>query len=119
MNSVERQREGKKMFWLSFCDSNRLKGAQFLGAAVVEVTAEEADEAAVDVMLWYPFAQPDSEWIVAAVTKAHRLGCNPGGEVTSIEVPQNMNLAGYEFSVLMDRATIERIDRERTACACH
>ena len=110
---VEQKRDGSKVFWLSFYDADRPKGEQFLGACVVDVTAEEADAAALEVALKFPFAQPDSEWIAAATMKAHRLGCNPGGEVATMEVsPDNPNLSRYTFGVLMDRATVERIDRE-------
>lgn len=83
---VEQKREGRKVFWMSFCDPDRPKGSQFLGACLVDVTAEEADAAAIEVMLRFPFAQSDAEWIAAATSKAHRLGCNPGGEIASMEV---------------------------------
>jgi len=107
------KREGRKVFWLSFCDGARHKGQQFLGACIVEVTAAEADEAAIDVMLMFPLAQPGAEWIAAASRKAHRLGCNPGGEMASMEIePDHPNLERYEFGVLMDRATVERIDAD-------
>ena len=102
-----------KTFWLSFCDVTRPKGQQFLGACLIEVTAEEALAAALDLLLRFPMAQPDAEWIGAASTKAWRLGCNPGGEMASAEIPPaNPMLAHYERGVLMDRATIERIDAE-------
>ena len=108
----------RKVFWLSFCDGDKPKGEQFLGACVIEVTAEEADEAAVDVMLRFPFAQPGSEWLAAATRKAHRHGCNPGGEVASMEVdPSNPRLSRYVYGVLMDRATVESIDRELESAA--
>ena len=113
LSCTVKKREGRKVFWLSFCDSDRPKGQQFLGAAVIDVTAEEADEAAIEVMLRFPFAQPDAEWIAAAIKKAHRLGCNPGGEVATMELPpDHPNLSRYTLGVLMDRATIERIDRD-------
>ena len=111
-NCKEVKREGQKVFWLSFCDADRPKGQQFLGACVVEVTAEEADEAAFDVLLRFPLAQTGSEWIAAAMSKSHRLGCNPGGEVASMEIePDNPNLSRYTLGVLMDRATIAALDR--------
>lgn len=104
--------EGVKTFWLSFCDSERPKGQQFLGACIVDVTAADADEAAVFIALRFPLAQPDSEWIGAASWKAHRLGCNPGGEMASLEIPLgHLMLKRYQRGVLMDRATVERIDR--------
>jgi hypothetical protein len=110
---VASKREGSKVFWLSFCDGTRPKGEQFLGVCLIEVSAAEADDAAVDVMLRFPLAQPGSEWLAAATRKAHQLGCNPGGEVACQEMPVgHPNLSRYQFGVLMDRATCERIDRE-------
>lgn len=110
---IEKKREGVKTFWMSFCDNGRPKGQQFLGACLIDVTAEEADEAAIDVLLRFPFAQPDAEWIAAATTKAHLLGCNPGGEIATREIPHDHPmLTHYERGVLMSKATIERIDAE-------
>ena len=102
-----------RAFWLSFCDTARPTGQRFLGACVVEVVAVEADEAASEVSLRFPFAQPDAEWVAAALKKAHRLGCNPGGEVSFHEIPADHSiLAHYPVGVLMDRATLERIDKQ-------
>ncbi len=102
----------RKVFWLSFCDGKRPKGQQFLGACVIEVTAEEAFEAAIEVALRFPLAQEGAEWIAAATKKAWALGCNPGGEIATAEMPpDHPNLSRYQFGVLMDRATIEGIDR--------
>lgn len=50
------------LFYLSFCDVNKPKGQQFLGATIV--AADDAME---------------------AVAKSHRLGINPGGEVAIVE----------------------------------
>lgn len=76
-----------KTFWLSFCDDERPKGEQFLGVAVVDVTEEDAADAFGDLSLRFPHAQPGAEWLAAAVRKAHETGCNPGGEVMSMEMP--------------------------------
>lgn len=115
---AEPTRPDRKVFWLSFTDATRPKGQQFLGACLLDVTAAEAEDAAIDVLLRFPFAQPGAEWIGAVVKKAHRLGCNPGGEVASVEVPpDHPMLAHYQFGVLMDRATVERIDGDIDATA--
>ena len=53
------------IFWLSFCDRDRPKGKQFLGVALVEANN-----------------LPD------AITATWERGCNPGGEVLSLEVPE-------------------------------
>jgi hypothetical protein len=103
----------RKVFWLSFCDSERPKGQQFLGACIVEVTAADAEEAFYRLALDFPLAQPGAEWIAAACGKAHALKCNPGGEMASMELPaDHPNLERYQFGVLMDRDTIERLDAE-------
>lgn len=73
-----------KTYWLSFVDADRPEGARWLGAAIVQVTAAEAQA-------WLsrlpPSAQPGAEWIAAALRSAHQHGCNPGGEVGSVELP--------------------------------
>jgi len=101
----------RRVFWLSFCDGDRPEGQQFLGACVIEVTEEDATAAAVDVAAWFPRAVADAEWVAAATRKAWQLGCNPGGEIATAELPaDHPALAYYQRGVLMDRATIEHID---------
>lgn len=110
-NCSKKPRADRKVFWLSFCDGKRPKGQQFLGACVVEVTGDEAEAALIEVLLRFPLAQPGSEWIAAASRKAHQLGCNPGGEMASMEIPVDYpHLARYPQGVLMDRATIEALE---------
>ena len=100
-----------KTFWLSFCDNELPKGQQLLGACIIDVTEADAEMAVMEVAQRFPLAQPDAEWIAAALRKAHELGCNPGGEVATLEIPiDHPMLALYPRGVLMDRATIERID---------
>jgi len=62
----------KRTFWLSFADEKRPKGSQFLGVCIVDV---EADDAEVGVML--------------AVGKSWLEGCNPGGQSSAVELPQD------------------------------
>lgn len=47
------------LFWLSFCDPDKEPGSQFLGVVIVE-----------------------GDNSIDAVRQAHKLGCNPGGEVS-------------------------------------
>ena len=75
-----------RTLWLSFCDGAKPAGQQFLGVCVVDVTPEEADEALIDVLFRFPLAEPGAQWIAAAVKKAHRAGCNPGGEVATADI---------------------------------
>ena len=58
------------LFWLSFCDENKPEGEQFLGVCIVE------SPAALD--------------IGGAVAEAWRLGINPGGQVMSFEIPEEL-----------------------------
>ena len=103
-----------KVFWLSFCDVDKPEGQQFLGACLIQVSEADAMDALVDILLRFPHAQEGAEWLGAAVKKAHRLGCNPGGEVASMEVElDNPNLSRFQLNTLMDRATIEQIDGEK------
>lgn len=68
-----------QMFWLSFCDGDRPAGTQFLGAAVV----------------------PGRD-IGEAITNAHRLHINPGGEVLG-------KLIDPERASLIDQAWLNRL----------
>lgn len=52
-----------KFFYLSFCDPTLPEGQRFIGATMVKAT-DERD----------------------AVSKTHRLGINPGGEIALIEL---------------------------------
>ncbi len=76
-------------WWLSFCDSDRPQGQQFLGVAVLDVTADEMADAIAEVTYLRaihglpPADDPPTHWMAAAVRKAHLLGCNPGGEVAA------------------------------------
>lgn len=67
-------------YWLSFCDADKPKGSQFLGVVLV-----------------------DAESLEDAVRACWKAGCNPGGEVASIELPP-----------LDELADDERADAERT-----
>ena len=49
-----------KLWWLSFCDTDRPVGQRFLGVAIVEGTD-----------------------LASAITEAWERQCNPGGEVLS------------------------------------
>lgn len=101
-----------RTFWLSFCDGDRPKGQQFLGACVVDVTDEEAERMKLEVLIRFPHALEGAHWIGAATRKAHTLGCNPGGEVASLDVTDRSPelLARYRRGHLMTRDEIEAID---------
>jgi len=80
-----------KTFWLSFSDPDRPAGQRFLGVCIVDVTVEMAAEAFAQVTRRWPHRQADgAEWLAAAIRQAHQLGCNPGGDVASWEVPPDI-----------------------------
>ena len=81
-----------KLFWLSFCDSKKPKEQQFLGACIVEVTEAEATETLTFIDVEFPHHEAGAEWVGAAGRKAHREGCNPGGEMMSLEIPPHWRL---------------------------
>lgn len=60
-------------FYLSFCDTERPKGTQFLGATIVEA--------------------PDS---TSAVKRSWELGINPGGEVAILRSDKTIDELGSE-----------------------
>ncbi len=71
-----------KLFWLSFVgEDGRNKGC-----CIVEVTAEEAYDSKVDLIMRFPKHLQGAEWIAAAIRKAHQTGCNPGGDVMSYDI---------------------------------
>lgn len=100
-----------RTFWLSFCDGKRPAGEQFLGACLVDVTQAEASQALIEIAFSFPDALHGSEWVAAATRKAHREGCNPGGEIASADVtdgpPEMLSL--YPRNRLMSKAELEAI----------
>ena len=72
-------------FYLSFADADRARGQQWLGACHVE-------------------AGDFSE----AVAKAHLLGCNPGGDIRGIEVPQPPKTFRDRLLSLQDLRDLDR-----------
>lgn len=56
------------LIWMSFVDPKRPEGERFLGVALVEVPDEITDH---------------REQLKAAIRRAWRMKCNPGGEIES------------------------------------
>lgn len=81
-------------WWLSFSDGKLPGGSQFLGACIVH----GAD---------FPLA----------ITEAHRLGINPGGEVKGVGIPSEMKIDGQFVGRLMDRDECERFDAQKGRCS--
>ncbi len=61
-------------FWLSFCDTTRPAGSQFLGVCIVE--GADTGDMKTD--------------LAAAIHRAHSLGCNPGGSVKSQRIMESL-----------------------------
>lgn len=70
-----------KTYWLSFADEET--GCN-LGICVVEVTAEQAEEAAA--ILRAPVELADGrDWVGGAIGQSLLMECNPGGAVQALE----------------------------------
>jgi hypothetical protein len=106
-----------RTFWLSFCDGDRPTGEQFLGACIVEVSEADAVAILPDVQARFPHAKPGAEWIAAASRHAHLHGCNPGGEMLAIMIPDEDldKVRWYPRDTLMNRATVDQCDRAAEA----
>lgn len=80
--------------WLSFADGTRPKGEQFLGVAIVQ--AHNVGHAAM---------------------VAHARGCNPGGEVAAMPIPERFGPPPPEWDhkLITDRDEIERLERQWTS----
>lgn len=76
-----------RTYWLSFCDPDRPAGEQFLGVAIIDVTAAQAAAARVVIDHQFPAHADGAEWIAAATRLAHEMGCNPGGEIGAAAFP--------------------------------
>ena len=99
-----------RRFWLSFADDSKPRGQQFLGVCVVEVTFEEAASLLPRIDREFPNHQEGAEWISAAVDKAWRLKCNPGGEVASLDITNAPNPDGIDVPLnrLMSLAELKQ-----------
>jgi len=71
-----------KTFWLSFINNGK-----HAGCCVIDVTELEAAVQKMRLDTDFPNHLPGAEWTAAASAKAWRLGCNPGGQMASYELP--------------------------------
>lgn len=96
-----------RAFWLSFVDPD---SEQNRGVCVVEVSDEEVAAAKADIDARFPRHAPGAESDAAALAKAHALGCNPGGEVASWEMPPDWraHMPGIEPGKLFSREDLAR-----------
>lgn len=70
-----------KYFWMSFCDTDKPNGQQFLGVSIIPVTKEEVDRLVPLIRVMYPMSTDD--WFVTATMKSWDEKCNPGGQVSA------------------------------------
>lgn len=94
-----------KRFWLSFTDSDKPKGEQFLGVCIVEVTEDDAADAlaVIKTRPSWRHAQPGAEWLGAALRVAHQMGCNPGGAVGSLDITDEPHFTLAPVNRLLSR----------------
>jgi hypothetical protein len=85
-----------KTYWLEFADQDK-----WLGAAIVEVTVEDAADALIDNQTRFPQARPGAEWIGAAASNAWKNGCNPGGSMRAIDITGATLPEDTPFNTLM------------------
>lgn len=96
-------------WWLSFCDAERPEGTQFLGAAIVDVTAADAEAAAPILTIRRaehglpPSDDPEAPWMAAAIRLSHARGCNPGGEVGAIRIDRAPAFKQHDALLPRDR----------------
>lgn len=105
-----------RTYWLSFTDSDRPKGRQFLGVLVVDVT--EADAAEALALRPTMHDQNEGPWIAAALRAAWKAGVNPGGEASSVRIDDEPAYAArYPRLTLLSRADIDALDQPPSADA--
>lgn len=83
-----------RWWWLSFSDSSKPKGSQWLGCAIVEA--------------------PD---LGAAVRVAHLTGCNPGGEVMGQHLHPSSSGETAPPETMRNRLITDRGELERWSVA--
>jgi len=100
-----------RLYWLSFCDDDAPKGEAFLGVSVVPVTAEEAAAMLPVVDARFPNHAPGAEWIAAASRKAHLTGCNPGGQMMSLDITHVPEFQTADLPMLRLMQKAELVER--------
>jgi hypothetical protein len=94
-----------KTYWLSFCDD---AGKNF-GVCVVDVTDEQAEEAVSIARDLNPDGYPKGhEWVVAAIGQSLRMGCNPGGDVQSVEIDPGSMATDLPRNRLLQESELRR-----------
>lgn len=71
-------------WWLSFCDPENAEGSQFMGGCIV----------------------PGRD-MLEAVRVSYMVGCNPGGDVLGVQLPEEIVMKSTDICRLMDKAEAE------------
>lgn len=89
-------------YWMSFCDPDKPEGEQFLGVVIVDGGSEHP-----------------SVGIHMAAVAAYATGCNPGGEVVAIQLPQWAveHVVPAWSNRLLTRAEVAELDAALTRVA--
>lgn len=101
-----------KLFWLSFCDTNKPSGEQFLGVCLVEPNEIDMMFAMTKALEINPDCTEPAWWLAAACTKAHEMKCNPGGQVMGVMVPEDLEYRAkkYPRNKLLSKKELEDLD---------
>lgn len=74
LDALEREQDNpEKLIWMSFCDPNLTEGNKFLGVIITK-----------------------AKGLAHAVEKTHDLGINPGGEIMSFEIEDEIDIAHHD-----------------------
>jgi hypothetical protein len=84
----------ERWWWLSFCDPERPRGQQFLGACVVRARG-----------------------VATACRASWTLGCNPGGEMMALPAPEHFIVQPGWEGRLLTRAECDEFNRLHPAQA--
>lgn len=104
-----------RIYWCSFVDPDLPEGQRNLGVCIVDITEQDA-QLAKDFLERSRFRETynkaEGPWVAAVSQKAHRMSCNPGGEMASWRIdehpdrgwlaslPRNTLLTGAEADAL-------------------
>jgi hypothetical protein len=97
-----------RTFWLSFCGPKVSEHVDsFRGVCVIDVSEAEAFLAREHMTKRFPHAPPGGEWLGAALNKAWKLKCNPGGDVNGFDVTGQPEMDLVPRNMLLSRADLE------------
>ena len=87
IHDKESQNE-EHLIWMSFADPDLPKGQQFLGAVIIKARG-----------------------LAQATVLTHTMGINPGGEILSMDIPNDLFITDFWQNRLLSREECEELDR--------